>query len=220
MRRFLIAFIIAFFAGRAAASFPLEEQRVAAAIQVRLQDSLDRVFGTGRSAATVSVSLTTDPRVARRIDDALGGARVGPSGRYEWTWGTKGLKSKSRYVLPGIADTAPQKISTGGLSIESAAALSKRTARLSVTVLLDDSLPRDSDGRATQLVARTIDFNESRGDMLEITRVPMPGPPTPPTGPVSALFLWCCLLVFVAACAGVFWFVDRWIRRGGFPPQP
>ena len=219
MRRFLIAFIIAFIAGRAAASFPLEEQRIAAVMQTRLQDSLDRLFGAGRSAAAVSVTLATDPRVARRIEEALGGAKLGPSGRYEWTWGTN-KSQRSRYVLPGLPDASTPKIQPGNLRMESAAALSKRTARLSVTVLLDETLPEDADGRATELVARTIEFNESRGDLLEVKRTPMPQPVQAPSGPVSSFFLWCCLLVFIAACAGVFWFVDRWMRTGGRPPSP
>jgi hypothetical protein len=215
--RILLSIAVIFAAGRASASFPLEEQRVASVMEARLQDSLDRVFGSGRSAVSVFVSLKTDPRVARRVDEALGGAELGPSGRFEWTWGTKRGAKARRYVLPGIPDAKKASRSPSGLSVEAAAALAKRTSRLSVTVILDDSLPSGADARATELVARTVDLDQTRGDLLEVARSPMPKPATGAPGPVSAVFLWACLLVFAASAAAAFYFFERWLRR---PPAP
>ncbi|OIO05165.1 MAG: hypothetical protein AUJ52_14230 [Elusimicrobia bacterium CG1_02_63_36] len=219
MRRFLIAFAIAFLAGRALASFPLEEQRVASVMQARLQDSLDRVFGPGRSAANVVVTLATDPRVARRIDEALGAAALGPSGQFEWTWRSGGESKPHRFILPGLPDARDLPPAASGLSIEAAAELAKRASRVSVTVILDDSLPPSADGQATELVARSVDLDRTRGDLLQISRTPFPKPaPPPPSGPVSGAFLWSCLAAFVALFAATLLFLERRLFRGPRPP--
>ncbi|MEE8425061.1 MAG: ATP-binding protein [Elusimicrobiota bacterium] len=167
----LLAVGISFPAAAQEGGFPIEEKaKFERSVEHKAESVLLKILGPNRFRVVVDATL--DFTRIERFSVKRGVITKDPSSLYLWQ--NIGVESGGReQLLPGIP--APQVIpeATGARSYERQNTFPSRfIKRLSVTIVLDRSIPRARGDEIAKIVAEILDTQPARGDVLNIVYAP------------------------------------------------
>ncbi len=162
--------------------------------QNNVQAMLDQTFGPNKTVVRVNVDMNWDQEESQ-VETYAPAGEVGSvirsSSREEESWSGQGAQAAAG--VPGVDANAPVDDSTYQSEDGTAGAYNRRNdtvnyevsketrsktiqpggvERISVAVLMDESLPEEQIETVKSTVAAALGLNEERGDVIEVQRVP------------------------------------------------